>query len=68
VHRLANEFGFSNFVDFLRSDHMKDYIDIIDEDEITTYHYPLVKENQINNITLVHQQMKESFLDLQQSR
>ena len=63
-HRKAQKFGFAAFEEFLRSDHMKGYIDIEEGRGIVTFHCPLARSKKSN--TEIHNAQVESaqsFLD-----
>uniref|UniRef100_A0A915N7A3 DUF7515 domain-containing protein n=1 Tax=Meloidogyne javanica TaxID=6303 RepID=A0A915N7A3_MELJA len=63
--KLAQKFGFNSFQEFLRSEHMKEFIEIDSSDGVTTYHYPL---SEADKRTAIHREQAASFLELERNR
>nr|CAD2143995.1 unnamed protein product [Meloidogyne enterolobii] len=63
--KLAQKFGFNSFQEFLRSEHMKEFIEIDNSDGVTTYHYPL---SEADKRTAIHREQAASFLELERNR
>uniref|UniRef100_A0A1I8C110 HSF_DOMAIN domain-containing protein n=1 Tax=Meloidogyne hapla TaxID=6305 RepID=A0A1I8C110_MELHA len=63
--KLSLKFGFNSFQEFLRSEHMKEFIEIDNTDGVTTYHYPL---SEADKRTAIHREQAASFLELEKNR
>ncbi|KAF7623627.1 hypothetical protein Mgra_00010080 [Meloidogyne graminicola] len=63
--KLSLQLGFNSFEEFLRSEHMKPFIEIDDSDGVTTYHYPISKSGEK---TAIHKEQAASFLELEKAR